>query len=216
VSKSMRLEALLALKAAIEEAVPELRTDMPGKAHVIVGKALPSKNACFPALVIDPIRFRYLPDPEHDFFEPDPSHIVLCVGRFEATIQLRLVAATPAERFEYQEKILEAFLRTEGHPGVLLTEVDAIPELGTWLAAWEFDEDEWQDEKVFDQQLWAVATLTGVLPALVTRAGVYRINDLRLGTTGDFTTEFTPDTFDSSKAIDRVRVNQDGTIEKVT
>jgi len=139
------------------------------------------------------------------------------VGRHEATIQLRLAAATLAERYALEEKLVDLFLRSPMRPGVLLTTVTAAAEYGDFLAAWEFDEDEWNDEKAFDSQFWAVATLTGVIPALVTRVGTYELKELRLGLTGDFKTAYTAASFDTSPAtVEVVRINQDGTLSKVT
>lgn len=204
----VRLEAMRALKQTLLDAIPELSEE-----HVYTGQAPPNAKLCFPALVIDPIRFRYLPDQALETAaEPDASRVVMNVGRHVATVQLRLAAATLFDRWKYQEAITNVFLGTPLHPGVLLTTVTACEELGSFLAAWEYDEDEWQDEKAFDTQFWAVMTLTGIIPALVTRAGAYRIEDLRLGLTGDMVTEFTSATFDSSPNVEVVRVNEDGTL----
>lgn len=204
----VRLEAMRALQKAIVDAVPEFGD---GQMHVVISQAPPNKKLCLPSLVIDPVRFRYLPDQESEHFEPDPARLVLNVGRHEATVQLRLAAATPFERYELQDKLVDLFLRTEGHPGVLMTPVSACPALGEFLASWEMDEDEWQDEKVFDVQYWGMVTLTGVIPALVTR-GVHRMEDIRLGLTGDFETAFgSANVAASSSTVEVVRINEDGT-----
>lgn len=211
----IRLECLRELERRIKQAIPELET------HVLIGHALPGKTMCFPALVIDAVRFRFEADQDWEVFEPTPDKLVENVGRHVATVQLRLAVATAGERYDYQDKLTNLFLSTPGHAGILLTRVTACEALGAFVAAWEMDDDEWQDEKVFDSVFWDVMTLTGQIPALVTREGVFRIDDLRLGLTHEFAdgdsddTIFTADTMDDSPAAEVVRINEDGTFTHV-
>lgn len=206
----IRYEALTALQTAIAAAVPELV----GADKIVIAWAPPEKTACMPALAIIPTRWKYLPDQECEhFMDPLTTSVVYDVGRHEATIQLRLVAATPGERMTIEQKLIDLFLSQEGRPGILVTTISAVttPEIRDWFCSWELEGDEWRSEKAFTNQLWSVCEITATLPALVTRAGVYTIDDLRLGITADFATTFNSATFDTSEGIERVQVNQDGT-----
>lgn len=202
----VRLEAMRGLQNAIVTAAPKL------EGHIFVGQAPPDKKACFPALVIDPVRFRYFPDQADEHFDSGADRVVLRVGRHEGTIQLRLGAATFGERCELEQKLLDLFLSQEMRPGVLLTEITACPDLGDFVAAWEFEDDQWSDERAFDKEYWSIMTVTAQIPALVARGGVYRIEDLRLGITDDFVTAYTSSTFDTSSKVKRVRINENGTL----
>lgn len=203
----LKLEALRALQASILAAVPDLA------GHIYVGQVPPNVKLCDPTLVVHAVRWRYQPQQEVEHLASEASTtVVFNVGRHIATVQLRLYTSTPAKRYEYQELISNVFLGTEGHPGVLLTTVTAYPALGNYLAAWELQEEEWEDEKVFDSQYWGITVLNGIIPALVTRANVYTIDELRLGLTADFETVFTGSTFESSTSVEVVKINEDGTL----
>lgn len=201
----LRLEAFKLLAATIAAAVPGL--------ELVLFQRQGGKKECTPNLAVTPVgKFRYEPDQEQEYFVPNASHVVLNVGRHEGAVQLRLAAASPTELAETQQQILDLFLGTEGHPGVLLTPVTACEALGKVLAAWELEDDEWDFGKAFDNRFESVILLTGLIPALVTRPGVYAIEHLQLGLTGDFATPFTPSTF---TGLDVVEVQQDGSFVPV-
>lgn len=202
----VRLEAFNALKAAIVDEVPEL------DGHVFAAQAPPSQKACYPALVIEPVRFRYEPRQSEEVFESAPDRVVMNVGQHVVTTKLRLAAASLRERADLQEKIVTLFLGQPLRPGILLTTVTACAELGDILASWSLGDDEWQDEKVFDLQWWSEIVVVGEIPALVTRGQAHRIEDLRVGVTADFATAFNATTFESSLGVDVVRINQDGSV----
>ena len=65
----------------------------------------------------------------------------------------------------------------------------------------------------FSSQHWAVAEVSGVIPVLVTRRGVYSLNELRLGLTHDFTIPKTSAGFDTVVPV--VKINQDGTLTRI-
>lgn len=206
----VRLEAFRALKSAIVAALAGTGLE---EMHVYLGQPGPNVKACYPALVIEPVRLRYRPEQEEERFEPDAMHLVTSVGTYVATVQLKLAGANEFQRWDLQERISRVFLETEGHAGILLTTVVSAPEYGNFLAAWSIDDEEWQDEKVFDSQFWSTMTVEGLIPALVTRAGVANITTLRVGITSDFS--IVPDPFESGDSVEVVRVLDDGTLVKV-
>lgn len=203
----IRLEALRELERRIVCAIPELT------GQVCLGQQAAGKVDTYPSLSIDPIRWRYQPDQADDHHAPAPDRLIVNVGRHESTVQLRLVCATPVQRTEIEQKLLDLFLEEPLHPGVLITYVLPCPEYGEFVAAWELEEDEWADDRAFDNQFASLIVCTGVIPALVTRRDAYRISDLRLGL-GDIDSE-APTPFVSSPSVEVVRVNQDGSFEAV-
>lgn len=201
----VKLEAFRTLEAAIKAEIPELEIVMIQRAQ--------GKKECMPNLVITPVGFRYEPDQEEDVFVPDASHLVLNVGRHEGIVQLRLTAGSVVERAEFEERLLNLFFATEGHPGILLTQVTACPALGRFVAAWELEEEQWDDAKAFDMRFESVLVLNGVIPALVTRAGVYEIKHLQLALTNTLDPEEAPSTLDGAEVVE---VLSDGTIVPAT
>lgn len=209
----VRLEALKHLAAAIKEEIPELID------HICLGQADPRKDLEYPSLTLLPIRWRYFPEQalekDVDTWGPAPDRIVVDVGRHEATVQLRLAAKTSYERSVLEQKIIDLFLSEPLHPGILQTVVVTCEALGNFLAAWEFDEDEWEDAGAFDGHFYSVMAVTGILPALVTRESSHTIEQLQLGLTEDFGTEYGPTTFNTSVDVEVVQVNSDGSMEAV-
>jgi hypothetical protein len=205
----VRLEALKGLACAITDAIPELRN------RICLGQADPRKDLQFPSLNIDPIRYKYDPNQAQERHEPSVECVVMQVGAHAGTLQLRLITKTSDERAVLEQKIIDLFLETPLHPGVLLTVISSCPSLGDFLAAWEFDTDEWDDEGVFNGHFYSVIALAGILPALVTRGSSHTIEQLQLGLTHDFDAEFNPTTFNTSALVEVVEINQDGTIQAV-
>lgn len=199
----VRLEALRALRAAIECAIPELE----GK--ICAGQSPVDRDRPALSLAIIVGRLGYEPDQDEPRFEPAVDKLVVNVGRHEGPVKLALTAPTLGQRYELEQRLIDLFLAGdgEGSPGVLTTPVTSCPELGEFVAAWCLDSDEWDDEKVFERRFVAEITLTATIPALVTRCGVYRITDLRLGLA-----EFGVPT---SSTVETVRINVDGTTTPV-
>ena len=205
----VRLEALRGLKARIECKVPEL------VGAICVGQADSAEDLVFPSLNIDPVRWRYNPHQAQDVRDAAPDRIVSNVGYHNATIQLRINAKNSYERADLEQKVLDLFLSNELRPGILLTNIVSCPDLADFVAAWEFDEDEWEDGGAFSNQFESVLAINGVIPALVTYGSVHTIEQLLLGITHDMSTVFTAVTFDTSADVEVVEINQDGTITAV-
>jgi hypothetical protein len=210
----VRLQAFKTLQAAIETAIPELRD------HVEIVQVPPEQHMTFPSLSIVPSSPRYVPfqeeeatDDDGNTIEPDEQSLVVSLGAWETTVQLHLACATMAERYALEETLFELWMQREGAPGVLCTTVTACPALGNILASWTLDDSGWQDDKAFSSQHWAMTEVSGVIPVLVTRRGVYSLDDLRLGLTNDFTIPETSAGFDTVVPV--VKINEDGTVTRV-
>lgn len=193
----IRLEAYRALAKAIEDGVPELA----GR----ISPWAPNDAAARPKLSIIPISRRFNPDQAEEVHDAGPTTVILDVGDFEALVQMRLEHDTPELRTELEEKILAVFLEREGSPGILVTPVLTAPQFGEFVASWELEDDEWTDDLAFNNEYESLITITGHIPALVTRRGAYRIRDLQLGLGG-------PGADWTDPSVEVVRVADDGTI----
>jgi len=204
----IRIEALRKLRDLIVCEIPEL------EGRVCVGQAPPTKQLKFPHMNIEPRAWTYHPDQEAEVFIPGPSTLVVNVGRHECELEILIGETSNYKRAEYEQRILDVFLSTELRPGVLLAQVTDCADLGDWTAAFMLEEDQWRDEKVFDKQFYSMITCTASIPALVTRRGIYSINQLILGL------DITDDPGDGqlpalAAPVEVVQINADGTISPV-
>lgn len=204
----VRIEAITQLAKAIGLVLPELA------GRICLGQADPRKPLAFPSLAIDPVRWVYHPDQALEVFESTHA-VVINVGRHQGDVQLIVGAATLAERWTMEQTLIDLFLSTPLHPGILITPVTACEHLGPFKAVWELESDEWRDERAFSQAFYSQLMLTATLPALVTRHETYTIDQLQLGlhvtpTPNDGDPPAITDT-----TVELVTVNEDGTITAV-
>jgi hypothetical protein len=203
----VKLEALEALRGHIEKMIPELRN------HVEVVQTPPDIELTYSSLAIVAPKFRYYPRQEMEHSHPTKTTLVADVGVWSGTVQLRLGCATPAERFELEDALEQLFLQREGAPGVLVLPVSTCPLLGEFYSSWVMDEGDWNDEMAFSSQHWGVLEIDASLPVLVTRAGVYDIDQLLLGLD---TTRVPPvSVADFDQRLPVVQVNEDGTFTRI-
>jgi hypothetical protein len=206
--RGIRIAALEGLRRAIEARVPELA----GRVAWFVNRA-----ASRPMLTIVPIRATYQPQQATEVkldtlgavVDPAPDLAVMNVGTYELLVQLRLEHDTPELRADLAEEVSATFLEDGERPGILLTRISEVARFGTFTAAWELEEDEWNDDLAFNDEHESLLTLTGTIPALVMRREAWRIRDLRLGVG----LQIGLDWGDPRLAV--VRVNDDGTITPV-
>ena len=211
----VKLTAIETLVDVVHTGVPELKPYVEAGGRVWdpvkVVQVPPDQKIKLPCLAIVPSRFRFESAQERIHSEPDPTTAVFSVGRWTCTMQFRVGAATLAERYRLEQKVADLFMQREGAAGLLMTEA-ADPMLGDYLASWELDDAEWDDDMAFSSQHWGVTTFTGTIPALVTRTGQYMISTLKTGLTQDFEAAFTAATFTTSRNLRVVQVASDGTI----
>lgn len=208
----IKLEALRYLADRITCAVPAL------EGHVCVGQAPPNHGLGFPSLAIIPAgRWRFMADQDDDqVASPDPSRVVCRIGYHEVTLQLQLATATPAERYQLEQDIEQAFFATEGHAGIIFGDVRACEEdFGAFEASFLLESDTWQDAKAFQGQSWSYLEVLGHIPALVSRGATYSMNEIRLGLTEVFGSSVTAASFTTDNDIERVLVGDDGTITAI-
>lgn len=201
----VRLEAYRRLQAQIESAISEL------DGHVRILQVPPDQSWSAPSLaLIPPERHGFYRQQESEHSKPTTSTLVVEVGWWTGTAQLRVAHATQAQRNDLEERLTQLFWQRENAGGVLLSPVTACSDYGNFTASWELNDSGWDEEFAFSSQHWSVTELSVTIPALVTRQGVYSIDELRLGLTQDFSVSATSAAFDAMPGL--VRVNEDGTI----
>lgn len=199
----VKLEALNQLAKQIRCTIPEL-------SRVCIGQADPSRKEPDPSLSLIPAgKWTYEPHQALEVYDPAPDSVVMDVGYFSGSIEIRAGASNAYKRAELEQKLLDLFLSDPGRPGVLLSTVLSCPALGRFVAAWTLDDTEWISDFAFDSDFYSQISATGIIPALVTRRGVYTIRQLQLGLSQDFgaSTDF------SSSDIEVVQITENGTLQ---
>lgn len=200
----VRIEALKALGDAIVAVAPELT------GHVSIGQAPPASKQVYPSLAIVAPRLRFYPAQALEHAELANNVVIYNVGAHEGPVQLRLLSATLQERWTIEAKVLDLFLATPMRPGIAVVPVTSNPDVGQWLAAFELDSDDWGDAAAFDHEYESLLSVNAVIPALVARSPVYKIETLRLQladiATVDNSARYAP------PGVEVVVVNEDGTL----
>ena len=206
----VKTQSLSGFAAALATAVPALA----GK--ITIQQEVPATLETYPNLaIILPSRLPFEPLQQELVADLGGNVVLYNVGAFEGPLQLRLVATSRKERATLEDAIQNWMLSREGSPGVQVVRViDVDNPAMTWVAAFEMDDEMWDDSAAMTREYESIATLNVVLPALVTRSPVYDLNTLILGLTSDFSTVFTPSTF-GPPGVELVSINQDGTITPV-
>lgn len=167
--------ALRALGELIQSQVPELQELLCDE------QADPGHHLMLPSLAIIPIRWVYNPCNAEEGHEPSPDTLVMDVGWHEGPVQLILTCETAGQRAELEQKIVNMFLGEELSPGVRVVTVDTIPELGTFYASFDYDEDAWEEGDKFEGRSQSIMRLTGSVPALTTRQDAHPMNTVQTG-----------------------------------
>ena len=209
----IRLCALEALAEYLVELIPELED------RICIGVPPNSHEQTTPSLTINPMRWGFEPGEIEELDLDTPGVSVRRVGHHEATIQIRVLAATPGERDELTQQVVDAFLGFEDedgwpHPGTILARVSECG-LVPWTACFDLERDEWVNLRAFENQYEGLVEAGARIPALGTKEGVYTIDTLHLGITSDFTTTFSAATM-IPPTVEVVTINEDGTIEPFT
>jgi hypothetical protein len=212
----VRMCALEQLAAVLTAAIPELA----GK--VCISTPLDNHTQTLPSMAIDwagAVKYEPLQTEDVAHLPADADHLtpraVFNVGAHEGMVQIRVLAGTPRKRNELAQAVVDVFtaaLDDYGYPrpGVLATQVTDCGDV-PWTASFELEQDTWINMLAFERQHEGLIEVTGIVPALVTRAGIYTMEDLRLGLTSNLSKSYTSDTM-QPPAVEVVRINEDGTL----
>lgn len=202
----VRIEALRALAALLEAAIPEL------EGRVCVGVAPSGEMEEIPNVSLNPSRWEFEPYQEA-VYEPAATlpgnRCVFDIGNHTCSVAISIVTASAAQRWELEDQILELF-RKQKHPlsgfrmpGTIMISVSEIPDLGAWTVTYDLDTDEWIDTLALDRRYESKIMATCLIPALTIDEPVYTLQQLQLGV-GALS--------NPGLAIDLVTINADGTV----
>lgn len=160
--------------------------------------------------IIIPNRMMY--EPAQRLMQQDlgGGNVVWNVGAHTGPVQIRIVATDKLTRARMEQSVIDLLLGREGSPGVFVTPITST-DLVSWVAAWEYEDSAFMDQRAQEREYESVITVNAVIPALVVTTGVQQIDKLVLGLTENFTATFTPSSFGPPLA-ELVIINQDGSI----
>jgi hypothetical protein len=167
----------------------------------------------YPSIAIVPMAFTFAePLQEDEVEDVQPYTLLVNVGDFEGSVEVRVAANSAFEREEIEQRILELMLSTEFAPGYLGIETDpvrlgGVQYLHRALASFELAREQWREEMVFSNERYSYLTLDTTFPALVSRGSaqqpIYTIETLVLAINHDLASDV-PD--------EQRQVHQDGSI----
>ncbi len=149
-----------------------------------------------------------------------PRTAIFEVGTWVGFVELRLGEKTPRKRYTLEFALEQVFLGNANgtapdakdiagdnymRPGVILIDV---PDCDNARCAFELDNGEWDDEKVFANEWYSSLRIRASIPALVRAKGVPDMDTIILSLTEDLDTAVASI---NSEDIESVQVLEDGT-----
>lgn len=202
--------ATINLKRVVSTAIANyLAANVTGLSGLVSDKKEgPDKQTAFPSAALETDSFRFVPeDPDEVYWDEDTDDgkLVLSVGEFEGSGEIRLYCKTVPERELYEQRILDLFLSQQGSPGTLyittpqLT-VNGYVALHTVEIKVRLESEEWQEEFAFENRRYSFMDISFAYPALTTRdaATIESIQLALAGLTGD--------------ADETIAIDEDGTV----
>lgn len=128
------------------------------------------------AVKVIPDHFTFEPSQEDEVYEEDPDDgsVIVDVGSWVGNFTIELYTATPAEREQYEQSILDLFMATEWAPGTLYIDLPALT-VGSYVSLYEaqikyrIESETWIDEMAFEGKRYCFLDVYVDYPALVTR-----------------------------------------------
>lgn len=164
-----------------------LSSNIPGLAGKVSAVAAgPSEDLKCLAVKVLPSDFRFVPSDEDEVYEAelDDGKIICEVGQFTGSFTLELYTASPAEREQYEQLILDLFLATEWAPGTVFVNTPAVT-VNSYVSLYQpeikfrLESESWIEEMSFEAKRYCFIEISLALPALVTRSAA-TIDSLQL------------------------------------
>ena len=197
----IRVRAAEILGAAIEIAVPDL------SGNVCALQDDSGHKRKFPSLAIVSVSHKITPEQSGEVWKSKGQmNAVLNVGRIDALYQLRLGAASEAQRTVLEDQVTALFFSQEGRPGVLVAE---LADCDDAIVGYELDQSEWRNETAFTDKWFSIITLNTVTPILVERSNIPTWNEIRMCLAAEVSVPF--DEIDTSIA-ECVAIDENGNV----
>jgi len=203
---NIRTEAAKALGAFIAAQVPEFA------GRFVVGQPDPEKQADYAGLCILPGRYAFESESEEEVDETHATRVLVEVGSLTGSVEVRVYARHQATRDDLEEKVMRALVSREGSPGTIVVTVGGLV-FGN--VRWDYEApctfslagSDWNDEFAFEHRRYSFMELDSWLPMLVSREGVYTIEQMVLALTDDLDTDAAADL-----VLEQYQVAADGTV----
>lgn len=165
---NLKREAAKALAAHLEAVIPSLA----GRVHTV--HAEPETYAAYPSLYILPSKMRLETAQDLERDDAPRASVLVEVGSWVGTWELRIPGRSPYERQELEELVLQEFLAREGAPSTLVVamaavELDGVASTHRPSATFCLDAAEWDEEKSFSKQRYSFLDIDVEYPALTVR-----------------------------------------------
>lgn len=137
----------------------------------------PEQAMVFPSATVLPDALTYEPQQADEVYwrtDIDDGKIVLNVGDFAGTYELRLYTKTRPERELYEQRILDLFLSTQDAPGTIYVNTPTLT-VGGYVSLYSaqiqvrLDSEQWREEFAFENRRYVFIDLDIAFPALVSR-----------------------------------------------
>lgn len=171
------------------------------------------------AVKIIPDNFNFEPSQEDEVYEAeiDDGKVITDVGSWTGNFTIELYTNSPAEREQYEQAIIDLFLKTEWAPGTLYISTPTLTvggyiSLHTAEIKFRLESEQWIDEMAFESRRYTFLDIYVDYPALVTRTA--RDIDLQLFMSPSTTVEIA-----AAEDIDddyQVQVDEEGQTVKVS
>lgn len=169
----------------------------------------PEQKTLFPSALVETSRFEFEPENPDDLSDELDTVAVIQVGEFQGMAELKVYATTPAEREQYEQRIMDLFIADPEAPGTLYIDTPPLTVNGqaTLYSAQikvRLESADWEEEYAFENRRYSFLDISFAYPALTTQT-VANINSLQLAL-ANLTDD--PD--------ETIEVQEDGSIEPVT
>lgn len=183
-----------------------------GKIHT--AQEGPNERAAFPCVSILMRSMTFDPAQADELWwneDTDDGKLLMNVGCFSGTCEVRVYAKSVAERESLEQQILHALMAEPMSPGVVSLQtpevtVNSLVTLYQAPVAFCLDDAEWREEFAFENRRFSFIDLDAMFPALVTR-DAYTIETLVTALNHDI---------DSDIPDEQVSINEDGDITQYT
>lgn len=177
---NLKRAAAKALAAHLEAAIPALA----GKVHTV--SAEPEEYAAYPSLYILPGKMTPELLGEEEVDDSAEDTLLVEIGDWTGTWELRIPGKTPLEREELEQQVLDAFFAREGAGALIEVSIQRVVAGGvttqhTATASFGIDASEWSEEFSFSKKRFSFLDVSAEIPILVLRTNIPTINELILG-----------------------------------
>lgn len=174
------------------------------------------QDQVYPAVVVTPQPFTFTPQQEEELDTRLHDRLLVQVGEYEGTVELRCYEMHLHKREELEQAVLDIIHVGDGElaSGLITVPVKGLTFRGaSYLheprAAFVLTDEQWRNEMVFASEVYAYLSLDAMIPALASREGIYSVETLvsalAAGVDDSVLTAESP-------TVENVTVNLDGSI----